>query len=222
MSELDSYSEAEKQKAIQSLLQKQAYNHQYNQEHVTERAEYDRQRSSQYYQEHKDKKVQYYQEHKEGIAERNREHKDDKVRYNQEHANEIKECQRRYRQEHKGEVTECHHQYNREHKGEIAEQHRRYAQEHPEIIRTAIAERRARVANAGGHFTVKEFKTLCEAYENKCAYCKRELPLGPDHKIPLSRGGSNNIENIVPACKRCNNTKHTKTFDEFVKGGLRQ
>ncbi len=28
-----------------------------------------------------------------------------------------------------------------------------------------------------------------------------------DHRIPLSRGGASDRENLVPACKECNNRK---------------
>ncbi|HEY8807173.1 MAG TPA: HNH endonuclease, partial [Candidatus Limnocylindria bacterium] len=36
-----------------------------------------------------------------------------------------------------------------------------------------------------------------------------------DHRAPLSRGGRNTIENILPACRSCNRRKRTKTEDEF-------
>jgi 5-methylcytosine-specific restriction endonuclease McrA len=43
-----------------------------------------------------------------------------------------------------------------------------------------------------------------------CYYCGRRVPaseLTMDHKIPLSRGGTSDKSNIVPACKECNNKK---------------
>ncbi len=43
-----------------------------------------------------------------------------------------------------------------------------------------------------------------------CYYCARKFPpddLTMDHLIPLSRGGSSERFNIVPACKECNNSK---------------
>lgn len=36
-----------------------------------------------------------------------------------------------------------------------------------------------------------------------------------DHRIPLALGGTNTIENILPACPRCNARKHLMTEAEF-------
>lgn len=47
-------------------------------------------------------------------------------------------------------------------------------------------------------------------------YCNEELPLTNDHVVPLSRGGSNNIDNILPACKGCNCSKSAKTLEEYL------
>ena len=56
-----------------------------------------------------------------------------------------------------------------------------------------------------------------------CHYCglkfnPKELTM--DHKIPLARGGSSNKENLVPACKDCNNKKKnllSVEWDSFMK-----
>jgi 5-methylcytosine-specific restriction endonuclease McrA len=50
----------------------------------------------------------------------------------------------------------------------------------------------------------------------KCFYCQRPgLVLGLEHRIPVSRGGSHDPENIVAACGSCNSSKGTKTEAEF-------
>ena len=49
----------------------------------------------------------------------------------------------------------------------------------------------------------------------RCAYRGEAGPLEPDHRVPLARGGTNFIANILPACRRCNAEKHTMTEDEF-------
>ncbi len=56
-----------------------------------------------------------------------------------------------------------------------------------------------------------------------CYYCGRKVPpqeLTMDHKIPLSRGGTSDRFNIVPACKECNNKKKYLLpweWEEYVK-----
>ena len=63
-------------------------------------------------------------------------------------------------------------------------------------------------------------------FDNKCAYCGMTIDehkerygqvLNQDHLIPLSRGGSYSMNNIVPVCKSCNSKKSNKTFDEWYK-----
>lgn len=50
-----------------------------------------------------------------------------------------------------------------------------------------------------------------------CFYCnvvpnKIEI----DHKIPISRGGTNDENNLVVACQKCNRSKRNKTVEEFL------
>lgn len=73
--------------------------------------------------------------------------------------------------------------------------------------------RRARKEQVGGNFTHAEFLDLCERYGNICLCCKQRKPLCADHVIPLSKGGSNSIENIQPLCRSCNCRKHKKDTD---------
>jgi 5-methylcytosine-specific restriction endonuclease McrA len=76
--------------------------------------------------------------------------------------------------------------------------------------------RRARLAAAPGSFTGEEFKVLCEIFEGRCFYCLEQARLTVDHVIPLSRGGSNWISNVLPACQSCNSRKNNRTAGEFM------
>lgn len=69
----------------------------------------------------------------------------------------------------------------------------------------------------GGYFTQVEINELYEEQAGMCFYCFE--PLGQDfhrdHHIPISRGGTNWIENIVLACEPCNLSKGDKLPTEW-------
>jgi hypothetical protein len=44
-------------------------------------------------------------------------------------------------------------------------------------------------------------------WSGPCVYCGDEAQLQVDHVIPLSRGGTDDRDNLAPACKRCNMEK---------------
>src|SRR5438067_896375 len=68
-------------------------------------------------------------------------------------------------------------------------------------VRIAMEHRRRDRGSAGGaHFSYKEWLALAEQYGGRCAYCGVSAPLQVDHRTPLARGGTNAIENILPAC----------------------
>ena len=59
---------------------------------------------------------------------------------------------------------------------------------------------------------------LKQVYEGRCYYCNRMTSkLQKEHLIPLARGGTNHVSNIVPACWSCNRRKSTLTDKEFFK-----
>jgi 5-methylcytosine-specific restriction endonuclease McrA len=79
---------------------------------------------------------------------------------------------------------------------------------------------RAKRAGATGSHTIAEWKSVLRHFGRKCVYCNTKLTpknVSRDHRQPLCRSGSNDIRNIVPACRSCNSKKHDKTFEEFRK-----
>jgi 5-methylcytosine-specific restriction endonuclease McrA len=88
--------------------------------------------------------------------------------------------------------------------------------------RQSDRKRRAQKRLAVGERTNGEWELLKKQYGFICPSCGKsepEIKLTADHIIPLSKGGSDYIENIQPLCVSCNSRKHTKiiTFIPFNK-----
>lgn len=79
-----------------------------------------------------------------------------------------------------------------------------------------LHERRKRIAE--GFHTFGEWENLKIQYGFTCPKCLRkepEIKLTQDHIIPVSKGGSDFIENIQPLCGYCNSVKHNKLIDKY-------
>lgn len=94
---------------------------------------------------------------------------------------------------------------------------REYVAQNRERYRVWINNYFARKAGAEGRHIPEEWEAKKAEYAHCCAYCgAKPAVLEQEHVIPLSRGGSDDISNIVPACRSCNSKKHTRTADEFA------
>jgi len=89
--------------------------------------------------------------------------------------------------------------------------HRKYVKNNPDIISHLKSRRYAKEKNAIGGHTLEDWINLKNSYGNSCAFCKKQVKLSKDHIIPLSKNGTDFIENIQPLCNSCNSKKHNKT-----------
>jgi 5-methylcytosine-specific restriction endonuclease McrA len=67
-----------------------------------------------------------------------------------------------------------------------------------------------------GSFTMQEFQEKLDRYRGKCGYCLVGEPYTIDHMTPYSKGGTNYISNIMPACLKCNGQKADLTVAEWL------
>jgi 5-methylcytosine-specific restriction endonuclease McrA len=126
-----------------------------------------------------------------------------------------REAMRRWRAAHPEAHRAARDEWDRAHAESSRLRRQRYRLRHPEIRRLIGQTRRAREAGAAGSYTAAEWIALVTEYGSRCAYCRALAPLQPDHRVPLARGGTNHIDNILPACGACNRRKHTMTEEEF-------
>lgn len=92
-----------------------------------------------------------------------------------------------------------------------------WQRQHPERRAAYTRAYRYRKRGAAGSHTLQEWLEKVELLGGCCIYCGRDdVPMTEDHKVPLSRGGSDDITNIVPACHSCNARKRARTAHEFL------
>ena len=115
----------------------------------------------------------------------------------------------------KAEVLAYQANYYVEHTDKVKANVLAYRAANPEKKALHDNRRRVRKAGNGGTHTAAEWREKCQVLGNVCFYCGEAKPLTRDHIIPLARGGTDDITNLVPACRSCNSRKHIQTAQEF-------
>lgn len=54
--------------------------------------------------------------------------------------------------------------------------------------------------------------------DSRCVACGTSDDLQVDHILPVSRGGTNDVDNLQMLCQPCNSSKRDKTMDEWNGG----
>ena len=125
-----------------------------------------------------------------------------------------------YRKDHHDEIVRHNAEYYARNRLRIRAQQgpylRSHFKAHPEIYRAKVNARRARIAQVGGLHSIAEWTDKQVLFACCCAYCGEKRPLERDHKVPLARGGTDDITNILPACRLCNASKGKLTATEFL------
>jgi len=149
------------------------------------------------------------------------EHKNDP-----EYKKRSREACKRYKQRNREKVAKMNRAWREAHKETHNEKKRidakKYYQENKEACRARVVHRRAVQRNVSSEpWTHNE---IAAAGTGLCPYCGIQIGMiydsivmHIDHIIPLSRGGTNLIENLEPICVTCNLSKHDKTKEEYLE-----
>jgi 5-methylcytosine-specific restriction endonuclease McrA len=49
-----------------------------------------------------------------------------------------------------------------------------------------------------------------------CTYCGKMTKLTVDHFVPVSKGGNNDINNLIPCCPPCNSSKNAHNPIQWI------
>ena len=147
----------------------------------------------------------------------------------------VKQQHAQYYIEHHEEYKVHMRSYYREHIDEYKVHDQEYYQQHVEERRAHIREygtsdvgravdkaaKHNRRIQGGSQLTGAVIRDVVEASNGVCPYCGKSFKEGHmDHIVPLSRGGTNDRDNLAYVCASCNLHKHTMTVEEFATGGL--
>lgn len=128
-----------------------------------------------------------------------------------------KACRREYREANKEREVQRVVEWQRANMDKVKANQSRWYLKDPDkaklIARTNAEKRRVRKTGAGGSYSLEEWSDLCARYDYRCLACGSTAPLTADHVVPVSRGGTSNIDNIQPLCQSCNSKKSRQVID---------
>lgn len=144
----------------------------------------------------KDRRQKYYLANKERIIEKS-------ANWAKNNRSKKREIQRRYYQKVKDSVKQKH-----------SESFKKWRLANPDKDRQRTIKRRSVRKNAKTYLvTHQELKKMLL---KPCFYCG-EKSEQIDHIVPLSRGGSHSIGNLIGACAHCNHSKRNRFITEWKK-----
>lgn len=132
-----------------------------------------------------------------------------------ENADEIKAKTNAYYWKNREQCRERASQYREKNAEECRERNRRHYAENKEQYIARRDTRRHKEKKLNNTLTRRQWELIKEFFNHRCAYCGREnIQLEREHVVPVSQGGGLTVDNIVPACRKCNNRKGDRTPEE--------
>lgn len=160
------------------------------------------------------------------------EHREERRAYHQRRYRKNRDTSRRQHKAHyaanRKRYAAQHREYYRTHRKQIkvAQDKYRRTRRGRETVRVLREQHRARQLGIEGELTRGQWEILRLAFR-QCPYCGRKFGRGRrrrtlDHVIPVSRGGTHELENILPACSWCNTSKKDRMLGEWIPPLLRE
>ena len=217
-----------------------------NKEYKTKNKDKIKERKKEYYQANKDKIInrvkeyeennkdkineqykKYYQANKDKIINRVKEYKKnnkDKIKeqqrqyYEKNRDNEIKRVTL-YRINNIDKIKEYKKEYRKNNKDYFKAYSKAYRKNNKDYFKAACHKYRTKKVNNGGYYTKEQYNYMLEYFDYKCAYSGKCIKsnLHIDHIIPISKGGTSYIWNLIPSTPSANLSKKNRDMEEWYK-----
>lgn len=138
-------------------------------------------------------------------------------RWREANRDSIRENRRRWHKDNRDRVIDSRRRWYTLNADKVREYRREYYRTNRIQMRTYRHRRRAQKIQNGGTHTAADIQAQHDSQGGKCWWCGENVgdKYEVDHRIPLSRGGSNAPENLVIACRHCNRSKRDKLPHEW-------
>lgn len=124
----------------------------------------------------------------------------------------------KFRRENPEHIRDIKKRYYRNNEEKIKAAVSKYRRDNKEKVKTWTRQYRARRKGAIGSHNQEDVELLYERQKMLCASCAKHIKNGyhVDHIVPLSKGGTDNPDNIQLLCPSCNCSKQDKTPQEWA------
>lgn len=141
-----------------------------------------------------------------------------RAEYTATHTEQIADTKRNWRRNNPDKVKKHKSDSQKRNRASANARVKRHYQKYPERALEHVHARRARKLSNGGRYTAADIDLQLRSQRGLCWWCNAPLIGGYhiDHRIPLSRGGSNNPENLCLTCPTCNLSKNNKLPHEWT------
>lgn len=113
--------------------------------------------------------------------------------------------------------------YYKDNRDRVLAVNKAWKERNKDKIRIYTQVRRNRIRSSVGLLTVGIWEDIKKSFGNECARCHRlesEILLTIDHIIPVSKGGTNERDNLQPLCQSCNSKKFLKIIRFVPRSNL--
>lgn len=135
-----------------------------------------------------------------------------------------KACHVIYRKKNKERIKEYHKMNYVKNKEKITRRNSEWNRKNKISAVRRKQRRRSEKQNLESSLSDKQWKEIKSIFNYRCAYCgmaevvhlkKHNEHLHQEHFVPISKGGEYTRNNIIPACRSCNASKHDANFFEW-------